>query len=99
MGKKISVDSSTLINKVYELIEAKKIFDLSYSKLEILIQPTSYVHSVIKFFGGIIKVLIHDTSMKIPIFKLTYNHLGQAPNRFKMAQISARSVLHVMGDK
>ena len=56
MGKKISVDSSTLINKVYELIEAKKIFDLSYSKLEILIQPTSYVHSVIKFFGGIIKV-------------------------------------------
>lgn len=37
--------------------------------------------------------------MKIPIFKLTYNHLGQAPNRFKMAQISARSVLHVMRDK
>ena len=73
MGKKISVDSSTLINKVYELIEAKKIFDLSYSKLEILIQPTSYVHSVIKFFGGIIKVLIHDTSMKIPIFNSLYS--------------------------
>ena len=72
MGKKISVDSSTLINKIYELIEAKKIFNLTYSKLEILIQPTSYVHSIIKFYGGIIKVLIHDTSMKIPILNSLY---------------------------
>ena len=72
MGRKISIDSSTLINKVYELIEAKKIFNLSYSKFDILIQPTSYVHSVIKFYGGIIKVLIHDTSMEIPIFNSLY---------------------------
>ena len=67
MGKKISVDSATMINKVYELVEAKKIFDLYYSKLDILIQPTSYVHSLIKFKGGITKVLIHDTSMIIPL--------------------------------
>ncbi len=72
MGKKISIDSATLINKVYELIEAKKIFDLEYNKIDILIQPSSYVHSVIKFYGGIIKVLIHDTSMKIPIFNSLY---------------------------
>ena len=41
MGKKISIDSATLINKVYELIEAKKIFNLDYSKFDILVQPTS----------------------------------------------------------
>ena len=63
MGKKISVDSATMINKVYELVEAKKIFDLYYSKLDILIQPTSYVHSLIKFKGGITKVLILCSEM------------------------------------
>ena len=73
MGKKISIDSATLINKVYELIEAKKIFNLDYSKFDILIQPTSYVHSIIKFNGGILKVLIHNTSMAIPIFNSIYD--------------------------
>ena len=74
MGKKISIDSSTLINKVYELIEAKKIFDLDYSKFDVLIQPTSYIHSIIKFYGGITKVLIHDTSMTIPIINSLYDN-------------------------
>ena len=74
MGKKISIDSSTLINKIYELIEAKKIFDLDYSKFDILIQPTSYIHSIIKFYGGITKVLIHDTSMTIPIMNSLYDN-------------------------
>ena len=45
MGKKIFTDSSTLINKVYELIEAKKIFELDYNKFEIIIQPTLYTWS------------------------------------------------------
>ena len=73
MGKKISIDSATLINKVYELIEAKKIFNLDYSKFDILVQPTSYVHSIIRFYGGILKVLVHDTSMIIPIFNSLYD--------------------------
>ena len=68
MGKKISIDSSTLINKVYELIEAKKIFDLNYNKFEIIIQPTSYIHGVVVFNNGICKILSHPTSMKIPIY-------------------------------
>ena len=68
MGKKISIDSSTLINKVYELIEAKKIFNLSYDKFEIIIQPTSYVHAIVEFNNGISKILTHPTSMKIPIY-------------------------------
>tara|TARA_B100001057_G_scaffold256054_1_gene256305 strand:+ start:1109 stop:2284 length:1176 start_codon:yes stop_codon:yes gene_type:complete len=68
MGKKISVDSSTLINKIYELIEAKKIFNLGYDKFEIIIQPTSYVHAIVEFNNGISKILSHPTSMKIPIY-------------------------------
>ncbi len=68
MGKKISIDSSTLINKIFELIEAKKIFNLNYDKFEIIIQPTSYVHGVVEFNNGICKILTHPTSMKIPIY-------------------------------
>ena len=43
MGKKISIDSSTMMNKVFEVIEAKKIFNLDYKKLSILIHPLSYI--------------------------------------------------------
>jgi len=67
MGKKISVDSATLINKVFEIIEAKKLFELSYSNLKIIIHPTSYVHSIIKFKNGLINIVAHETTMKIPI--------------------------------
>ena len=67
MGKKISVDSATLMNKVFEIIEAKKIFDLRYDQLDILIHPSSYVHAIIKFNDGMIKIIAHDTNMKIPI--------------------------------
>ena len=73
MGKKISVDSSTLMNKVFEIIEAKNIFDISYNKIKILIHPKSYLHALIKFNNGISKLLIHDTSMKIPIFNTLYD--------------------------
>ena len=75
MGKKITIDSSTLMNKVFEIIEAKKIFNLDYKKLEILIHPKSYVHAMVKFKNGLTKILIHDTNMIIPIFNSLYlNH-------------------------
>ena len=67
MGKKISIDSSNMMNKIYEYIEAKKIFNLSNSKLSILIHPNSYVHAIINLKGGLIKFLAHDTNMRIPI--------------------------------
>jgi 1-deoxy-D-xylulose-5-phosphate reductoisomerase len=67
MGRKISIDSSTMMNKVFELIEAIKIFNINKNKISIIIHPTSYIHAIIFFKGGIIKLLAHDTSMKIPI--------------------------------
>ncbi len=67
MGKKITIDSATLMNKVFEIIEAKKIFNLKYNQLSILTHPNSYIHSIIQFRNGIIKLIAHDTDMKIPI--------------------------------
>ena len=72
MGKKISIDSATMMNKVFEIIEAKKIFNISYKKLSILIHPKSYVHAIIKFKNGLTKIVVHDTNMKIPIFNSLY---------------------------
>ena len=72
MGKKISIDSATMMNKVFEIIEAHNIFDISYKKLKILIHPKSYVHAIIKFRDGMIKIIAHDTSMTIPIHNSIY---------------------------
>lgn len=73
MGKKISVDSATMMNKVFEIIEAKKIFNLSYKKLSILTHPKSYVHAIIKLKNGLTKIVAHDTNMRIPIFNSLYS--------------------------
>ncbi len=75
MGKKITIDSATMMNKVFEIIEAKKIFNLNYSQLEILIHPQSYLHAIVKFNNGLTKLLIHDTNMTIPIFNSIYSKL------------------------
>jgi len=74
MGKKISVDSATLMNKVFEIMEAKKIFDLKYDKLEILVHPSSYIHAITKFNDGMINLIAHDTDMKIPVFNSLYDN-------------------------
>ena len=74
MGKKITIDSATMMNKVFEIIEAKKIFDLDYKNLEILVHPKSYVHALVKFKNGLTKILIHDTNMSIPIFNSLYEN-------------------------
>jgi 1-deoxy-D-xylulose-5-phosphate reductoisomerase len=73
MGKKISIDSATMMNKVFEIMEAKKIFDLNYEKLDILVHPSSYVHAIVKFNDGMVKIIAHDTNMKIPIFNSLHN--------------------------
>jgi len=84
MGKKISIDSATMINKVFEIIEAKKIFNISYDKLNILIHPKSYVHSILKFKNGLINLVAHNTSMSIPI----YNSLNMKPSYISDGKIN-----------
>ena len=77
MGKKISMNSATLMNKVFEIIEAKNIFNLNYKQLEILIHPKSYVHAIIKFNNGFSKIIVHDTNMKYPIFNTLYDDMSK----------------------
>ena len=90
MGKKISVDSSTLMNKVFEVIEAQRIFKLPISKFKILIHPKSYVHSIVKFHDATTKFLIHETSMVIPIFNSLY--IDDFSRKLKSKQINLKII-------
>ena len=84
MGKKITIDSATLMNKVFEVIEAKNIFNIPYKKISILTHPNSYIHAIVKFNNGLTKILAHEPDMKIPIF----NSLND--NKFK--SIKSKSI-------
>ena len=84
MGKKISVDSATMMNKVFEVIETKNIFSIKYKKISILIHPKSYIHAIVQFHDGTIKFLAHETSMKIPIFNTLYLDQNKKFNNKKM---------------
>ena len=72
MGKKISIDSANLMNKIFEVIEATKIFDFNKKKYKIIIHPQSYIHSIIRFKNGLIKMILYNTDMKIPISNILY---------------------------
>ena len=88
MGKKITIDSATLMNKVFEVIEAKNIFDIGYDKISILTHPKSYVHTIIKFKNGLSKFLIHEPDMTIPIYNSVYfeknKNIKSYPLNFKI---------------
>jgi len=80
MGKKISIDSANLMNKVFEVIEAYKIFKFSKDKYRIMIHPQSYVHSIIRFKNGLIKMILYNTDMKIPISNTLYGRKNYVSN-------------------
>ncbi|HER23893.1 MAG TPA: 1-deoxy-D-xylulose-5-phosphate reductoisomerase [Candidatus Atribacteria bacterium] len=67
MGKKVTIDSATLMNKGLEVIEAKWFFNIPASKIEIVIHPQSYVHSMVQFVDGAILAQISEHDMRIPI--------------------------------
>ncbi|MBM3255494.1 MAG: 1-deoxy-D-xylulose-5-phosphate reductoisomerase [Candidatus Omnitrophica bacterium] len=73
MGKKISVDSATLINKGLELLEAMYLFDISAQKIKVLIHPQAIVHSMVEFVDGVVMAELSATDMRIPIqYALSY---------------------------
>lgn len=67
MGKKISVDSATMINKALEIIEARWLFDISKDRIDVLIHPQSIVHSMVEYIDGSIIAQLGTTDMRIPI--------------------------------
>jgi 1-deoxy-D-xylulose-5-phosphate reductoisomerase len=84
MGKKISVDSANLMNKVFEVIEAYKLFKFNRKKYRIIIHPQSYVHSIIRFKNGLTKMILYNSDMKIPISNMLYNNNNKFINSKKI---------------
>ncbi len=80
MGKKISIDSANLMNKVLEVIEASLIFNLPINKFKIIIHPQSLIHAVIEFKNGLSSMLYHYNDMKIPIANSLYNNFYNYKN-------------------
>ena len=74
MGKKISVDSSTMMNKIFEVIEASKLFNVDYNKISIVVHPESYIHAIVIFKNGMIKFIAHETTMEIPIANTLFGY-------------------------
>ena len=74
MGKKITIDSATMMNKFLELIEANKLFNIPLEKLEIVVHPESLVHAIIKFKNGLTKFIYHETSMLIPLANAIFDN-------------------------
>ena len=80
MGKKITIDSSTLMNKGLEVIEAHHLFDVDYEKINIVVQRQSIIHSMVEFNDGSIKAHLGTTDMRIPImYALSFPERFQTP--------------------
>lgn len=73
MGKKITVDSATLMNKGLEVIEAKWLFDVELEQIEVLVHPQSVIHSMVEYEDGAVIAQLGEPDMKVPIqYALTY---------------------------
>ncbi len=81
MGKKISIDSATLMNKILEVIEASLIFNLPINKFKIIIHPESLVHAIVQFKSGLSSMLYYKNDMKIPITNSLYKNFNNLPNK------------------
>ena len=73
MGKKISIDSSTMMNKALEIIEAKYLFNLNSSQINAIIHPQSIVHAIINHRNGASTALLYQPDMKVPISSLFFS--------------------------
>ncbi len=89
MGKKVTVDSATLMNKGLEVIEAKWLFGVNYSQIEVLIHPQSIIHSAVEFVDGSIIAQMGAPDMRLPIqYALTYPERVNGPAaRLKTAEL------------
>jgi 1-deoxy-D-xylulose-5-phosphate reductoisomerase len=108
MGKKISVDSATMMNKVFEVIETNRLFDFKLKNIIILIHKDSYLHAVVSFKSGIKSFLVHETDMRVPIYNslffennnkfMTKNLDINKVNNLKLKKINSKrfSVINIL---
>ena len=92
MGKKISIDSATLMNKMLEVIEAHKLFSIDLKKIDIVIHPESLVHAIIEFKNGLYKFIYHETTMLIPLVNAIFDGDVDITDYLKLKTNSTSSI-------
>jgi len=93
MGPKITVDSATMMNKGFEVIEAKHLFNLSYDQIKVLVHPEAIIHSMVEFADGSLLAQLGITDMRLPIqYALTYPE--RLPTGLKRLDLGSLGKLH-----
>lgn len=92
MGAKITIDSASMMNKGFEVIEAKWLFGVSVEKIEVLIHPQSIVHSAVQFVDGAIKAQLGAPDMRVPI-QLALTYPERIKSNFPRADLAALGAL------
>src|SRR5436309_54067 len=88
MGKRITIDSATLMNKGFEVIEACRLFHMPPSKVEVIVHPQSTIHSMVEFVDGSILAQFSVTDMRLPIlYALTYPERSRSDMRFAVSDL------------
>ncbi len=88
MGKRITIDSATLMNKGFEVIEACRLFDMPASQVSVLVHPQSTIHSMVEFVDGSLLAQLSVTDMQLPIlYALTYPERIQSNLRFPVTEL------------
>ncbi|MGE5082458.1 MAG: 1-deoxy-D-xylulose-5-phosphate reductoisomerase [Acidobacteriota bacterium] len=88
MGKRITIDSATLMNKGFEVIEACRLFHMPAAKVEVIVHPQSTIHSMVEFVDGSILAQFSVTDMRLPIlYALTYPERIQSDMRFAVSDL------------
>jgi 1-deoxy-D-xylulose-5-phosphate reductoisomerase len=88
MGKRITIDSATLMNKGFEVIEACRLFHIPPAKVEVLVHPQSTIHSMVEFIDGSILAQFSVTDMRLPIlYALTYPDRIESDTRFPVGNL------------
>jgi 1-deoxy-D-xylulose-5-phosphate reductoisomerase len=88
MGRRITIDSATLMNKGFEVIEACRLFHMPPSKVEVIVHPQSTIHSMVEFVDGSILAQFSVTDMRLPIlYALTYPERIQSDMRFAVSDL------------
>ena len=92
MGKKISIDSASLMNKMLEFVEAQKIFEINPNKIEIVLHPQSLIHAIVEFKNGLFKFLYHKTTMHIPLVNAIFDKKNDIEKFLKPELNSKRKI-------
>jgi 1-deoxy-D-xylulose-5-phosphate reductoisomerase len=88
MGKRITIDSATLMNKGFEVIEACRLFDMPASQISVLVHPQSTIHSMVEFVDGSLLAQLSVTDMQLPIlYALTHPERIESDLRFPVAEL------------